>query len=46
MDEQTQADSGAFATVGLMADPGVPRRVAVAIADDLADDLARELGGR
>lgn len=46
MDKQTQADSGAFATVGLMADPGVPRRVAVAIADDLADDLTRELGGR
>lgn len=46
MDEQTQADSGAFATVGLMADPGVPRRVAVAIADDLAEDLTRELGGR
>lgn len=46
MDEQTQADSGALATVGLMADPGVPRRVAVAIADDLADDLTRELGGR
>lgn len=34
------------ATVGLMADPGVPRRVAVAIADDLADDLTRELGGQ
>lgn len=33
------------ATVGLMADPGVPRRVAVAIADDLADDLTRDLGG-
>ena len=46
MDEQTQADSGALATVGLMADPGVPRRVAVVIADDLADDLTRELGGR
>ena len=28
-----------------MADPGVPRRVAMAIADDLADDLTRELGG-
>ncbi|MCT1711887.1 hypothetical protein M3B38_07830 [Dietzia cinnamea] len=46
MDEQTQTDSGAFATVGLMADPGVPRRIAVAIADDLAEDLGRELGGR
>ena len=29
-----------------MADPGVPNRVARAIADDLADDLRRELGGR
>ena len=29
-----------------MADPGVPRRVAAAIADDLADDLTRDLGGR
>ena len=29
-----------------MADPGVPRRIAVAIADDLAEDLGRELGGR
>ena len=47
MDEQqTPTDAGSFATVGLMADPGVPRRVALAIADDLADDLARELGGR
>lgn len=46
MDEQTQADSGAFATVGLMADPGVPRRISVAIADDLAEELGRELGGR
>ena len=29
-----------------MADPGVPRKVAVAIADGLSDDLTRELGGR
>lgn len=29
-----------------MADPGVPRRVAIAIADDLSDDLSRELGGQ
>ena len=29
-----------------MADPGVPRDVALAIADDLADDLTREIGGR
>ena len=28
-----------------MADPGVPRDVALAIADDLADDLTREIGG-
>ncbi|MFI8696613.1 hypothetical protein [Dietzia maris] len=46
MDEQTLSDSESCASVGLMADPGVPRRVAVAIADDLSDDLARELGGR
>lgn len=46
MDDQTQTDPGAFATVGLMADPGVPRRIALAIADDLAEDLGRELGGR
>ena len=29
-----------------MADPGVPRRVAAAIAEGLADDLTRDLGGR
>lgn len=46
MGEQTTTDAESSATVGLMADPGVPRRVAVAIADDLADDLGRELGGR
>ena len=46
MDEQTWNEDEVWATVGLMADPGVPRRVAVAIADDLADDLSRELGGR
>ena len=40
MDEQEP-----WATVGLMADPGVPRRVAVSIADDLAEDLRRDLGG-
>lgn len=40
MDEQAP-----WATVGLMADPGVPRRVAVSIADDLAEDLRRDLGG-
>lgn len=46
MDEQTTTGTDSCAIVGLMADPGVPRRIAVAIADDLADDLARELGGR
>ena len=46
MDEQKSNETETFATVGLMADPGVPRRIAVAIADDLSDDLARELGGR
>ncbi|WP_235026613.1 hypothetical protein [Dietzia lutea] len=46
MDEQTPTDAESYATVGLMADPGVPRRVALAIADDLCDDLARELGGQ
>lgn len=46
MDEQTWNEDEVWATVGLMADPGVPRRVAVAIADDLADDLSSELGGR
>lgn len=46
MGELTRDEHGAGATVGLMADPGVPRRVAVAIADDLADDLSRVLGGR
>lgn len=29
-----------------MADPGVPRKVAAAIADDLSGDLNRELGGQ
>ena len=29
-----------------MADPGMPGKVAAAIADDLADDLQRERGGR
>ncbi|MGN0099422.1 MAG: hypothetical protein ACI39C_00645 [Dietzia sp.] len=46
MDEQKTSDADTYATVGLMADPGVPRRIAVAIADDLAEDLGRELGGR
>ena len=46
MDEQTRNEDEVWATVGLMADPGVPRRIAVAIADDLADDLTNELGGR
>ncbi|AWH90955.1 hypothetical protein [Dietzia lutea] len=46
MDEQTLSDSESCAIVGLMADPGVPRRVAEAIADDLSDDLTSELGGR
>ncbi len=40
------SDSESCAIVGLMADPGVPRRVAEAIADDLSDDLTSELGGR
>lgn len=31
--------------VGLMADPGAPRKVANGIADKLADDLRNELGG-
>ncbi len=47
VDEQTQTQTDQRqATVGLMADPGVPGKVAAAIADDLADDLERELGGR
>lgn len=39
-------DTGPLSTVGLMADPGTPRKVANAIADNLAADLTRELGGR
>ena len=47
MEDHTPTDGDEpFATVGLMADPGMPSRVAAAIADDLADDLTRELGGR
>ena len=46
VDDQTATGEGARSVVGLMADPGVPRRVAAAIADDLADDLTRELGGQ
>lgn len=49
MDEQRSTDgpvTDKHSTVGLMADPGVPGTVAAAIADDLAADLARELGGR
>ncbi|WP_245847677.1 hypothetical protein [Dietzia natronolimnaea] len=46
MSEREQSDEGTYSTVGLMADPGAPDRVAAAIADDLADDLTRELGGR
>lgn len=38
-------EAGPSSIVGLMADPGVPSRIAVAIADDLSDDLNRELGG-
>lgn len=45
VDEKTSTEEGARSVVGLMADPGVPRKVAAAIADDLADDLTRELGG-
>lgn len=46
MDEQTSTEEGARPIVGLMADPGVPRSIAAAIADDLSDDLTRDLGGR
>src|SRR5699024_11682538 len=47
VDEQTNSVTDQRpATVGLMADPGMPGKVAAAIADDLADDLQRERGGR
>lgn len=45
MDHQTLTDEDGCSVVGLMADPGVPRKVAASIADDLSDDLTRELGG-
>ena len=45
MSQLTTEERQPRATVGLMADPGVPRRVAVSIADDLAEDLGRDLGG-
>ena len=40
------SEEESLATVGLMADPGMPSMVAAAIADELAVDLTRELGGR
>lgn len=42
-DEPTR--SPATRSVALLADPGLPRRVADAIADGLAEDLQREVGG-
>lgn len=44
-EDEQHATGEPYATVGLMADPGVPGSIAAAIADDLADDLTRELGG-
>ena len=48
MEEQTSTDAEmaeSYTTVGLMADPGMPGKVATAIADDLSRDLTRDLGG-